>query len=355
MNQFTGLTLAFLLFSVCVSFGQEEESTSYISKGQWILGGKLSLSKTDDIDNYPFSVSAMGGYFLGKKIAVGLQTGYSRTNYFYTDGSKPGSHSTLSVAPFVRYYINTNRIAPFAEVMAGTNWLTDKSNFSGTESTHKSSSSFYAVGMGLNYFISRDVALEGILRYNDNEGESKAYLDFDLGLQFFLSRNTKSEADEEGNYFSKGQWLIGGTGNLSLGALDDVDLDQFSISPMAGYLVGNKLAVGLSTAYVHINGFTKMDNFFAGPFVRYYLTQKKLAPYAEVAYGVSWTRYEYTDPMTNEETLYKDSSSSYRIGAGLNYFISKNVALDANLRYSRNTDFDTGSTSLNVGLQFFIR
>jgi opacity protein-like surface antigen len=356
MNRFRGLTLVIMLFSVCVSFAQEEESKNYISKGQWMAGGKLSLSKADDVDYLSFAVSPMGGYFLGKKIAVGLQTGYTHSNFFNTDGSNAGSYNNLSVSPFVRYYINTNRIAPFAEVMGGNNWSTSKSDYLGTETTFKRSIYYYAAGIGLNYFISRDVALEGILRYNDTEGDNKAYLDFDLGLQFFLSRNNKSEADAEGNYFSKGQWLIGGTGNLSLGALDDVGLHQFSISPMAGYLVGKKIAVGLSTGYIYSNiNNTNTDSFFAGPFVRYYLTQKKLAPYAEVAYGASWTRIENTNPMTNEVTTYKDSGSSYRIGAGLNYFISKNVALDANLRYSRNSDWDTGSTSLNVGLQFFIR
>jgi opacity protein-like surface antigen len=341
-----------LLFSSMISLAQIKEGSYYISKGQWMAGGEFSLSNFEDRSNHTFTVSPMGGYFITKKIAVGLQTSYSHTPVlYYLGGSRPGADNSFSVSPFVRYYISTKRIALFAEGVGGANWLTTYRNFSRTEVTTKSSTSFYTVGMGLNYFISRDVALEGILRYADGDRYDKGFLDFDIGLQFFLSRGNKSIANDEGNYFSKGQWIIGGTGNVSLGALDNVDLYQFSVAPMAGYLVDEKIAVGLFTAYTHIKGNT--DSFFAGPFLRYYLTQKKLAPYAEVMYGGSWTRNEYI--INNETTVDTYTSSSYRIGAGVNYFISKNVALDGNFRYSRNNDLEFGSMEFNAGLQFFIR
>ncbi len=350
MKRFTGLTIALLLCILSTSFGQTEEDKNYISKGQWLVGGKLSLSTGEDFENYTFSVSPMGGYFIGGKIAVGLSVNYAHSNIFSVDAEPMGSGTSLAAAPFVRYYFSVNKLAPFAEVTYGGNWQKWESSFNGAVS--KNPSSFYSGGIGLNYFISRNVALEGVMKYEKTiNSDFEGTLGFDIGIQFFPSRkNTKSATDEK-NYISKGQWLIGGIGDVSLNTIDDIDLYGLSISPMGGYLIGQKIAVGLSTGYMYRKGTT--SSFFAQPFLRYYLSQKRLAPFAEVAYGAAWSRIEYFS--NNEPVVIKITGSFYRIGAGLNYFISKNVALEGNLRYSRNNDFDSGSINFSAGLQFFIR
>lgn len=345
------VALFLMLCVVAVSFGQEEESKSYISKGQWMAGGKLSLSTGEDFDNYSFSVSPIGGYFLTKKIAVGLQAEYSHLQLTEIGGESTGSMNRFGIAPFTRYYFGVNRFAPFAELGYGGRWSKTDSEFNGIQSSSKSNSTHYWGGVGLNYFISKNVALEGIVKYSKTiDSYYDGSVGFNLGLQFFFSRKNSTNEDE-GNYISKGQWLIGGSGDISLGTVDELDFNQFSISPMGGYLVGEKIAVGLSTGYTYYRG--SSQSFFIQPFARYYFTQNKLAPFAEVAYGGGWARFEYSG--TNGDVVEKISDTGYRIGAGLNYFITRNVALEGNLRYSRSNDSDSGSLNFGVGLQFFIR
>jgi opacity protein-like surface antigen len=161
--------------------------------------------------------------------------------------------------------------------------------------------------------------------------------------------------DETETFIGKGSWLVGGNLSLALAVGETYDLTTFSVTPMGGYFVGNKLAVGLSTSYQYYKGSSNSQAFSVQPFLRYYFLQKKLAPYGEVAYGGGWTQNEVFDSFLGETVTVKSSSSFYRVAAGLNYFVSKNVALDGNLRYSRNNDFDYGIVSFNVGLQFFIR
>ena len=351
MNRFTGLTLVLLLCIVSVSFSQEEESNSYISKGQWMAGGKLSLSKGDDVENYTFAVSPMGGYFFGKRIAAGLRVKYEHVNFVSIDSEPMGNYQNFSATPFIRYYIGVNRFAPFAEVTYGGSWYKTESSFNGEPSVSKSNSSSYSGGVGLNYFVSKNVALEGVVKYSKTiDSYYDGSVGFDLGLQFFLSRNNSNSAGDEETYISKGQWLIGGSGNISLGTVDELDFNQFSIAPMGGYFVGKKVAVGLSTGYNYYR--SSSQSFFIQPFARYYFAQNKLAPFAEVAYGGSWARFEYQG--STGETV-KISGTAYRIGAGLNYFISRDVALEGHLRYSRSNDSDSGSLGLSAGLQFFIR
>jgi opacity protein-like surface antigen len=352
MIRLTGIAFVMMLGIVTFSFGQDEGGKSYISKGQWLVGGKLSFSTGEDFDNYAFSIAPMGGYFFTKKLAAGLRVRYEHGNIVSIDSELTGNYQNFSATPFVRYYFGINKLAPFAEVAYGGNWYKTETSFMGDPSVSKSNSTSYSGGIGLNYFVSKNVALEGVVKYSKTiDSYYDGSVGFDLGLQFFISRKNSSSATDEEVYISKGQWLIGGSGNISLGTVDELDFNQFSIAPMGGYFVGNKIAVGLSTGYNYYR--SSSQSFFVLPFARYYFTQNKLAPFAEVGYGGSWARFEYSD--TTGDVVEKISGTGYRIGAGLNYFISKNIALEGNLRYTRNSDSDSGSFGLSAGLQFFIR
>jgi opacity protein-like surface antigen len=294
----------------------------------------------------------MGGYFLTKRIAVGLRTDYSHTNLFDSYG-KNLSVNTWSVAPFARYYVGVKRFAPFAELSYGGSWYKSKLSPGGESS---SNSTLYSAGVGLNYFLSRNVALEGTINYLKTiDSYYDGSFGIDLGLQFFLSRKKSTYTTEEINYFSKGQWLIGGTGNASLSTANDINHNQFSIIPMAGYLIGNKFAVGLSTGFNYQKGYNyDAQSFYAQPFVRYYLNQKRLAPFGEIAYGAALNKKQfYLD--NSEVDVNKDTSTGVRISAGLNYFITRNIALEGKLGYSNIPDFDSGTTSFQAGFQFFLK
>lgn len=115
--------------------------------------------------------------------------------------------------------------------------------------------------------------------------------------------------------------------------------------------------MSLGYSYTHFSSENNFQNSTILPFARYYFSQKKLAPYVEVAYGGGWTRSKNT--FNGESTISKNSSEVYRIGVGVNYFIAKNVAIESNLSYDhvniKDSDYEVGSFNLNVGLQFFLR
>jgi opacity protein-like surface antigen len=133
---------------------------------------------------------------------------------------------------------------------------------------------------------------------------------------------------------------------------------DFSVSPMGGYLLGEKIAVGLSTGYSHNKyssryGFSN-SSFSVQPFFRYYITQNRLSAFAEVAYGLAWSKYNYVDYTYNIPMEQKNTKFTSKIGVGLDYFITNNVAIEGNLRYT-STDFPQGMLNFSVGLQVFIR
>src|SRR5262245_13613849 len=90
-------------------FAQQEEPTNYISKGNWMLGGTMSLTTPDDFIRKPnFSISPMAGFFITNRLALGLEMGYSAYQLSYTDPitfeENTRTMIQVSSTPFARYY-----------------------------------------------------------------------------------------------------------------------------------------------------------------------------------------------------------------------------------------------------------
>jgi len=122
-----------------------------------------------------------------------------------------------------------------------------------------------------------------------------------------------------------------------MSALVSSGSNAFSLEPMGGYFVGEKFATGLAISYrseESINGFSFL------PFVRYYFSQKRLAPYAGLGFGVA-----------SESTVFFTPS------IGIDYFILKNVAFESNLAYFQilQKNGSQSGVGLTAGLQFFLR
>jgi outer membrane protein len=355
MNRFTGLILVLMLCVVSVSFGQEEEKPGYISKGQWMLGGTMSLSSSTDFIKTPsFSISPMAGYFIGKRWALGVNLGYSISDVTYVDlagAERSQTLSRLSATPFARYYFGVGKFAPFAEGGYGMNWYFVDGNNSGDNSSYK-------IGAGLNYFVTPSLAVEGKLLYSrsTNDAASINPISLGIGLQFFLSRNQNVTAKEvDQTFLAKGSWMIGGNINVSLSdnKYSDNLYQDHRFSPMAGYFLTDKLAMGLTMFYTY-NGIydSHVEALTAAPFVRYYFGTKRFAPFAEAAFGGGVTKVGYFDG-TEQQNL-RNEHFSYGVAAGFNYFITNNVALETKLSYLKNNNFDEGSLGLQAGISFFL-
>lgn len=157
---------------------QSLDESNAINKGTWLIGMGASggLFNIGDGNNISTSFMPSAAYFISNRFAVGssFQLAFSDQN------------AIVNPEPFIRYYMGKNGASwqPFATGGCGTRFqFADKfseSSFFGLNAT---------AGLGLDIFITSNVALEGVFRYNTRQIEEEftpEYLDFNIGFQFFL-------------------------------------------------------------------------------------------------------------------------------------------------------------------------
>ncbi len=171
----------------------------------------------------------------------------------------------------------------------------------------------------------------------------------------------------------KGKWFAAGYSSLSLdvgkekwkseGTTSDLEkYTRLNFDPMIGYFVMDKMPVGLYIeSYFNKDVDTDDNDTFReseieiGPFVRYYIKKfDKFIPYAEARAGIGSYKEDWYG------NVYKESILAYRIGAGLSYFFTQNIAFDAfigydNDRYKSDDDgeeyeYSYPSVDINLGL-----
>lgn len=175
--------------------------------------------------------------------------------------------------------------------------------------------------------------------------------------------------------FSKGNWMVEGSiGNISISNnKNDYSSEttssngnsngfSFGLNPRAGYFVTNNFVTGLSV-YLYLGKSSGESTNVAGiktsdsesssntlsvsPFVRYYFpSNKKLRFYTQLEGGIDTSLsnkslYNSYNPTTgafsySQEKNFskKDSGFSANALIGVNYFLSKNVALNTGVAYS---------------------
>ncbi|MBF4466074.1 outer membrane beta-barrel protein [Flavobacterium sp. LC2016-12] len=147
-------------------------------------------------------------------------------------------------------------------------------------------------------------------------------------LTFSFANAQQIEAEEEMNSakgitFQKGDMFIEGSIKISTGG----DLDYYGFSPKFGYLLNDKFAVGGKLNYASSeleSTNTKTNVFGIGGFARYYfleLDKKRFKAYAEAGLGFGSNKTE----IANVEDT--DNSITADITVGLNYFVTKNIAV----------------------------
>lgn len=196
-----------------------------------------------------------------------------------------------------------------------------------------------------------------------------------IGLVLFFIASSLYSQEESNKY------LIGGSvgfmytktkGDNSLNAsLNANKTVSMSGSPLIGFFVCKKIAIGLSLEYSFSNTdyedgpVTYMDlkNYLAAPFLRYYFP-KNFFGQIQFNYGLSKQEGEmiYTEPFTNTQMKmpYKSKYTTMGIGVGLGYClkIKENVYIEPMLRYvtnylnDRNTDKNLNQNSffINIGM-----
>ena len=157
--------ILFLLFSANLIFAQ-----NYFNKGTYSVSGSISyLSSTRDYyygeyTSEKFTFSPIGSYFFINRFSTGMEFSYVNYNTSIEDLFNTHLYkNTLLLGPIIRYYLANSKLSSFIEISYGfiinnleDIWFSDKSNQSGYN---------VKLGIGVNYFLTNDVALEPSIIY----------------------------------------------------------------------------------------------------------------------------------------------------------------------------------------------
>jgi len=189
MKNFNYPTLRFIiLIFLCLFFSQN--TFSQIKKGKRVIGSTTGILKDLSggnsfvfVEDVKFSLTLTPnlGYMVSDKMMLGTQTSFSIEN---GDGS---TFLTIGLMPFMRVYLYSKKSTHlFAEQMiggAGIHATAVPFNFA-----------FLAgAGMGVNYFLTENIALESTVRASFVQFNSNRNLDYGIrfGAQLFFNRQNK--------------------------------------------------------------------------------------------------------------------------------------------------------------------
>lgn len=177
-------------------------------------------------------------------------------------------------------------------------------------------------------------------------------------LTFSFANAQQDEVDSEMNSakgitFQKGDMFLEGSIKISTGG----ETDYYGFSPKFGYLLNDKFAVGGKLNYSNEKKEaleTETNVFGVGAFARYYfleLDKKRFKAFAEAGLGFGRNKTQFEGI---EDT---DNSITADITVGLNYFVTKNIAVTftlANILAYNSVSPENGESSdtfnLNINL-----
>ena len=188
----------------------------------------------------------------------------------------------------------------------------------------------------------------------------KTKLSVILALFAFCFANAQQEDQVDsqmntakGITFQKGDMFIEGAIQISTGG----DRDFYAFNPKFGYFLNDKFAVGGQVSYSsdkYESTDTKTNIFGIGGFARYYvleLDKKRFKAYGEVGLGYGRNKIETSTGSDDSNSL------TANINVGLNYFLTKNIAVTftlANILAYNSVSPENGPSSdtfqLNVNL-----
>jgi len=157
---------------------------------------------------------------------------------------------------------------------------------------------------------------------------------------------------------TKGNWMMGGTGNFNsykyIYVVDTQRINHLTITPNIGYFFANKIAIGSYVSYgfddYKGNNAIKYSHYAIGPFFRYYFLkpENKINFLAQVNYG-------YEEGKANNNRGGKYHNNGYGIKAGSAIFFNSSVALELTIDYNSTKINSTSDVHLfQVGLGFQI-
>lgn len=164
-----------LLLLMVISFNASAQT----DKGDWMVGGQLAFNTTSG--NNSFTLAPSAGYFFAKNFAAGSELILSFSKF----GDE--KRSVFGIGPFARYYFELKE-PQFKPLVHASFTIASETSKQPSSKTTNTARSFF-IGAGGAYFINDNVAIEGVLGYNNTKVESSGaeggFL-FRIGFQIHL-------------------------------------------------------------------------------------------------------------------------------------------------------------------------
>lgn len=203
--------IAFVLFMLSMPVFSQKDTVKYrqTNKGKFLAGlnGMFYTDKHEVSQNKTlmFQLNPRIGYFLFRNFAVGLDGTYIyrfvNNNYYKEEYTS----NELLGGPFVRYYLRYRNHGLFGEVAYSYGKQEEKDEYLQGNKMEvvklNTLSSHYSVGLGYCYFVTKNVSLELVYKYQKSTTLREWYIANDvvtfpankakdnsvtLGLQFYF-------------------------------------------------------------------------------------------------------------------------------------------------------------------------
>jgi len=163
------------------------DTNAQLKQGNIMGGASLSASwgslSSNPFDNskFVFGITPSAGYFISDKLVIGLSTPIQII--------RPAGLNTgvFGFSPFVRLYFGDYKSVKFFFVgKAGYNDFMKL--FLGTQQANENATGY--LGSGISFFLSKNLAIEGLLKYEGTFSESvdpSSSAGGEIGIQYFFS------------------------------------------------------------------------------------------------------------------------------------------------------------------------
>lgn len=185
MKKFQALTLALMtvLFFSTTAFAQTQKGNILIGSDITDIGLNFQKSSTQ----FNFNLNPKAAWFISDGLAVG---GY--VNFGLATSKGAGSDVSYGIGALARYYPTDKNVQKLEFSKRARFFVEGNAGFGGTNPASGASTNGVelGVGPGISYFITPNVALETLLKYNIIVGGGNSttaqQLNLGVGFQIFL-------------------------------------------------------------------------------------------------------------------------------------------------------------------------
>ncbi len=166
-----------------------QKSNAQLQKGNVLVGGDIANFSLglDKGSYFKFNIDPKAAWFIQNNIAVG---GYVNLGLITAKGSN--TETLYGVGALARYYLGANQVNTDAILRHTRIFVEGNVGLEGDNVSHGATTNGLGIGIGpgVAYFITPNIGLEGLLKYNGIIGGGndalRNTLNFNFGFQIYL-------------------------------------------------------------------------------------------------------------------------------------------------------------------------